>query len=126
MPAAMPCHPVFLRRSSLPFEMAVMIRIRRSVLLGLLALLVAACASLPLQELSDARQALDSAREVGAERKAPEAMAEAERWMRAADEALEEGFYRRARVHAQRAKEAAIRAREAALQRGGGAARGEE
>ncbi len=84
-----------------------------------LAVLLAACVAFPVQEMSDARQALESAREVGADRKAPEALREAEAWLKRADRDLEDGFYKRAREHAQMAKEAAIRAREQALRASG-------
>lgn len=84
---------------------------------GLLAviLLLAGCASVPYQEMSDARQAIDAARHVVAD--APQSrtlVQEAERELGRAEAHLRAGEYDAARVTAEKAKTLAIEARERA------------
>lgn len=83
-------------------------------LLPLLFGLLAGCASAPVQEMSDARQALQEARQAGAEQIVPEAIGGAERLLSEAEKELELGEYRSARIKAVAAKESAIKAREKA------------
>ncbi|MFP5344485.1 MAG: DUF4398 domain-containing protein [Gammaproteobacteria bacterium] len=84
-------------------------------LFALLAGLSAACASIPSQEMSDARQAVQAAQEADAGTLAPEQFSEAQKLLEEARGALSLGNYSEARASALRAKEAAIRAREQAL-----------
>ncbi len=81
----------------------------------LLAGLSAACASIPSQEMSDARQAVQAAQEADAETLAPQQFDDAKKLLDEAKAALNLGNYSAARANALRAKEAAIRAREQAL-----------
>lgn len=80
-----------------------------------LILLLSACASVPYQQMSDARQAIEAARPVVAGQAGPEDMLKTSReHLRAAEAHLEEGRYERARERADEAKRLAIEAREAA------------
>jgi len=72
------------------------------------------CTAMPVQEMSDARQAMQVAEETGAPERAPEAWAEAKALLEAAERALDEGDYSKARILAEEAREAAIRARKQA------------
>lgn len=83
-------------------------------LLPLLFGLLAGCVSAPVQEMSDARQAIQAARDAGAERYVPETFGGAEQLLNQAEKELELGEYRAAQRKAMAAKEAAIRAREKA------------
>lgn len=83
-------------------------------LLPLLLGLLVGCASAPVQEMSDARQAIQAARDAGAERYVPEAFSGAERLLNQAEKELELGMYSDAQRTAVAAKETAIRARETA------------
>jgi PBP1b-binding outer membrane lipoprotein LpoB len=76
--------------------------------------LLAGCASAPVQEMSDARQAIQSAREVGADDLLPGVLTGAERHLERAEKDLEARAYGSARRHALAAKEEAIRVREQA------------
>jgi len=84
-------------------------------LLILLAGLSASCVSIPTQEMSDARQALQAAHEANADELAPEPLNDAQKLLDEARTALSLGDHSEARAKALRAKEAAIRAREQAL-----------
>ena len=76
-------------------------------------LLAAACESAPpVQEMSDARQAIAVAREAGAEAYAAETLMEAERYLKNAEEKLSAEMYRDARRAALQAKASALDARE--------------
>ena len=82
-------------------------------LLAAVLLLVAACESAPpVQEMSDARQAIAVAREAGAESYAAEELMEAERYLKSAEEKLSAELYREARRAALQAKASALDARE--------------
>lgn len=87
----------------------------RLVLIGLLLWILAACASAPVQEMSDARQALRSAEAAGAAQFSPAEFEAARESLRKASKWLDLGIYSNARVHALDAREQAIQAREAAL-----------
>lgn len=71
---------------------------------------VAACAGLPAQEMSDARQAIRAARTAGAQKAAPATLADAEDRLRRAEDALHSRDFREAR---RAAEQAGARAREA-------------
>jgi len=81
----------------------------------LLALLMSACGGLPVQEMSDARQALQAAAEVGAMEKADALYAEASQLLQEAEAALNTGEYKKARALAEQAKEKAILSRKQAV-----------
>ncbi len=85
-------------------------------LLTTLILLLTACAAAPVQEMSDARQAIDSAQAVGAAQRSPKTLTAAQRLLQEAQAQLEAGAYDDARRHALDAREQAIRAREQAVQ----------
>lgn len=92
--------------------------LRPAILILVLAL--AACAGAPVQEMSNARQAVAAARQVGAERTAAKEMAEAERLLQTAQAALDKGDYGVARTDAMRAREQAVKALRIAQQQGSG------
>lgn len=69
------------------------------------------CTTIPTQEMSDARQAVQAAHEVGATTYAPDSLANAENFLNNAKKALDAGYYNDARKHAIAAKSEAIEAR---------------
>lgn len=81
--------------------------------------LVAACTSAPVQEMSDARQAIQAAMEAGASRYSTTQMAEAKSLLQQAETALDQGAYKEARSKAISAKKKAIEARKDSLQNNG-------
>ncbi len=99
-------------QSSLSFQ-----RRSRWLLASLLSLLLfTACTVMPpVQEMSDARQAIEAAREVHAEQYAPQKLRSAEDSMELATRTLEQGEYEAARMAATVAKALAIKARDAAV-----------
>ena len=86
-----------------------------TLLMGLLA--GCATTSPPVQEMSDARQAIKSAREANAQQYAPQKLQSAEDSMELAIRTLEQGEYEAARMAASVAKALAIKARDEALMR---------
>ncbi len=74
------------------------------------ALVLAACASAPVQEISNARQAVAAAQQAGADQNAPKQMSEARRLLKAAQAALDEGNYSTSRQDALRARDEAVKA----------------
>jgi hypothetical protein len=83
--------------------------------LAVTVLALAACATPPpVQEMSDARQAIRAAEAVGAARRSPESWLAAQSLLREAQTQLEAGAYDNARRYALDARDAAIRAREIA------------
>lgn len=79
-------------------------------------MLLAACTVLPpVQEMSDARQAIKAAREARADEYAPQKLRSAEDSMELATRTLEQGEYEAARMAATVAKALAIKARDAAM-----------
>jgi PBP1b-binding outer membrane lipoprotein LpoB len=72
------------------------------------ALLAAGCESMPVQEMSDARQAIMAAREAGAEEHAAEVLLEAEESLQSAEKYLNSRNYGVARREAIEAKTKAI------------------
>ncbi|BAZ93451.1 uncharacterized protein FOKN1_1051 [Thiohalobacter thiocyanaticus] len=84
---------------------------------ALLLLLLTGCATAPVQEMSDARQALLAAEEAGAVEYAGDTLANARAYLGRAEQALSAHDYERARVQAELARAAAREARELALER---------
>ncbi len=80
-----------------------------SLALGV-SLAVAGCVSVPVQAMSNARQALQAATSAGAQRYAPALYAQAEHWLDDASFALKSNNYERARHSARLATRAARQA----------------
>ena len=74
------------------------------------ALALAACAGAPVQEMSNARQAIRAARDAGAEKTAPQVLNEAEVLLNRAEDSLERRAYREARRNAIAARDKAAEA----------------
>jgi len=72
-----------------------------------------ACGSAPVQEMSEARQAIEAARVAGAEEFAPESYEKAQSHLKAAEEMLDNRHFKNARENAALARDEAISAREA-------------
>ncbi|MBA1147032.1 DUF4398 domain-containing protein [Ectothiorhodospiraceae bacterium WFHF3C12] len=97
-------------------------RIGGAIVAIVLALAVSGCVApisredpAPVQEMSDARQAIQSAKSAGSARYTPQTLQEAERLLAQATRDLNRGEYVRARMAALSAKRHAIVAREATL-----------
>ncbi len=75
---------------------------------------LAACAGAPVQEMSNARQAIRAARDAGAERVAPQQLVEARSYMESAEKSLQSRNYRDARRSALAARGKAVEALDAA------------
>ncbi len=91
-----------------------LIALGKKYLVIILLLISAGCASTPpVQEMSDARQAVQAARDADAKRYAPISLGEAERLLEQATRQLEMNNYRKARQSALAAKEMALKARHA-------------
>ncbi len=73
-------------------------------------LLLAACASAPVQEMSDARQAIQAAEEAGAAAYAPEALQDAKRLLTSAERKLQREAFQSARIDAREARRRATEA----------------
>lgn len=80
--------------------------------LAAVAFLLVACVSPPVQEMSDARQAIRAAREAGAVIYSLEKFNEASELLEKAESKLEVGSYFEAKRHAVEARKKAIRALE--------------
>lgn len=83
-------------------------------LVVLLLMLGAACGSAPVQEMSEARQAIDAARAAGAEQHAVEQYHKAQTLLKNAEQLLNDHHFSRARRSAAEARDEAVRAREVA------------
>jgi hypothetical protein len=82
---------------------------------GLSLVLIAACANTPpVQEMSDARVALQAAQAAGAQNYSPDNFLQAQKLLLQAEEQLALGAYTLARQLALNARDSAIRARETA------------
>lgn len=92
---------------------------RVPVLLVLISMGLAACAGAPVQEMSNARQAIKAAREAGAETAAPEKLTEAEALLDRAEDRLQRRAYREARRAAIAARDKAVEALDAVQPPGG-------
>jgi hypothetical protein len=78
-------------------------------LLPLIALVVAGCVTAPpVQEMSDARQAISAAEQANAERVAAATLADARRFLAEAEEQIQQQAYGPARMNAVRAKNRAL------------------
>ncbi len=87
-------------------------RFARPILAALLcAALLAGCAGMPLQEMSDARQAIRAAERAGAEKLAPQLLDEARALVERARVSMHKGDYREARDDAEQARAKAMEAR---------------
>ena len=89
---------------------------RRFLLPLLLAVLFASpplvgCAGMPLQQMSDARQAIRAAERAGAETHAPDLLTEARQLVESARQSMHNGEYREAREDAELARDKAMEAR---------------
>ncbi len=87
-----------------------------ALLLGILFTVLCACASAPVQEMSDARQAIQAAEAVNAFLVAPEYYHKAVAHIERAEQALHNRHYNKAREQARLAKTNAMKAREIALE----------
>jgi len=85
----------------------------------LFLLLISGCAAMtaPVQEMSNARQTIQAARNAGAETHAPKMLSQAEELLQQASQQLEDGDYILARDLALKAKQQAMQARQNALQK---------
>ena len=79
-----------------------------------LVVTLSACATIPAQEMSDARQAIQAAEDAGASARSPRALDHARSLLEQAQIELAERDYNAARRTAKASKEAAIQARQAA------------
>ena len=79
-----------------------------AVLIALLS-----CVSAPVQEMSDARQAIQAARESNPDGLTQENLVKAESLLKEAEAALENGEYKKARLTATEARNEAIKAQRA-------------
>jgi hypothetical protein len=82
----------------------------KRVLAACMLMIVSACAGAPVQEMSDARQAVRAAQAAGAEERAPAELAEARRLIGEAQEYLQRHEYGQAQDTALEARRQAIRA----------------
>ena len=94
----------FMRRYALPLLLAVLFA---NPLLG-------GCAGMPLQQMSDARQAIRAAEQAGAQQYAPALLGEARGLVESARQNMHKGEYRQARDEAELAREKAMEARRVA------------
>ena len=85
----------------------------------LAALLWGGCSVVPVQEMSDARQAIQAAQDAGAPQRSPSEFERAQQLLERAQKSLELGEYKRARSDALSAKREALRARENAIDKQG-------
>ena len=81
----------------------------------IVTLTLVACANAPVQEMSDARQAIHSAEVSGAAQRSPYTLQAARTLLQKAQTHLETGAYEDARRYAMDARDEAIKARESAL-----------
>lgn len=86
------------------------VRSGRKLAVVLVAMFAFACAGAPVQEMSDARQALAAAEQAHAEKAAASDMAHAQQYLEAAQKELDAGDYSAAREDAQLARQYALRA----------------
>ena len=91
------------------------------VLAATVVLLLAGCVtSPPVQEMSDARQAIAAAEEADAERVAPDTLADARRFLAEAERQIQGQAYGPARMNAVRAKNRAVLALRTTQERNAG------
>jgi len=92
--------------------------IRLAICAGCILLFVS-CASAPVQEMSDARQAITAAERAGADRYSPVELSQARTALGQAVSQLQENEFSMARDNANRARNRAIKAREKTLKKKG-------
>ena len=80
-----------------------------------MAVLLGACATAPVQQMSDARLALQEARKAGAAQRVPQEYDRAKALLQRAEVQLQVGGYDSARRLAEAARRAALKARDDAL-----------
>jgi len=85
----------------------------------LLALWLSACGSFPVQEMSDARQAINAARTVDIKGKSNQLFLDAYNLLKSAEFALENGDYEKARALAVTARQKAMASRKKAINNNG-------
>jgi hypothetical protein len=83
----------------------------------LVCILLTGCATAPVQEMSDARQAIQAAKDAGAVQFAPYELQTAQQLLKEAEEKLDERAYQDAKRIARDARNAAKRARNSARMR---------
>lgn len=91
----------------------------RALSLLLVSIAVAACTTPPVQEMSDARQAIAAAEQAQAGKFAPESLGDARRFLADAERQIQQEAYAPARMNAVRAKNRAgqaLRASQAATE----------
>ena len=81
----------------------------------LCCVILTACATAPIQEMSDARQSLQAAHDAGADKYAQTSLLNAEQALQQAEQKLEQRAFKEARFSALRAKTQAMDAQEIAL-----------
>lgn len=89
-------------------------RIPAIVLLGAALLGLAACAGIPAQEMSNARQAIRAAQEAGAAKAAPGEIEKAQEYLSKAEASMQQRLFRQARDEASEARRIAREALQAA------------
>jgi hypothetical protein len=109
----MPEHTFIYASSSYRF-----VKLLRWLFVLLVLALGSACGSAPVQEMSEARQAIDAARAAGAEQHASEQYHKAQTLLKNAEQLLSEYHFSKARRSAAEARDEAVRARETAQQTG--------
>ena len=109
----MPEHTFYYASSGYRFA-----RLLRWLFILLALALGSACGSAPVQEMSEARQAIDAARIAGAEQHAAEQYNKAQTLLKDAEQLLNDRHFRKARLSAADARDEAVRARETAQQAG--------
>ena len=93
--------------------------LRVRLMLIAMCLAVSACAGAPVQEMSNARQAIKAARDAGAEQIVPNTLDEAQALLQRAEMSLQRRAYREARRDAIAARDKASEALDAAQLRSG-------
>ena len=89
--------------------------VRVVVLLAVVAAVAACVTSPPVQEMSDARQAINAAVEANASRFAPESLGDARRFLEEAEQQIQQQAFGPARMNAVRAKNRAVQALRSSL-----------
>jgi hypothetical protein len=83
------------------------------VLIGVVFMFgINACATAPVQEMSDARQAIQSAKSVGVDEHTQSNLVQAKKLLKKAEHALHSGEYKEARVNAVAARQEALQAQQ--------------
>lgn len=83
---------------------------RAALIAAALIMTLSGCAGAPVQQMSNARQAITAARAAGAAEHAPEPLAQASTLLASAEQALQRHDYRTARRQAEKAHARAVEA----------------